>query len=212
MHRLGHLVIATVAAAVFMAALTSFASARNLSSSSSTLRATWARLSFTDPIFGTSVVCPLTLEGSLHARTFVKGNYNLIGSITRAIFGAPVQCTGGEFIALTATLPWNIRYQSFTGNLPNITSFRTLVSGASFRQRTGTNECLFTSRETIAEHLSVRFNREAGGNLTSAEIGGEITSNEGCVFGSRVRLRLASGASAALTELGTAARIRLTLI
>jgi hypothetical protein len=214
MHRLGHLVVATIAAAILTVAVASSASARNFSASSATFRTAWARLSFTEPVFGFSVVCPLTLEGSLHARTFVKGTYNLIGSVTRAVFGTAAQCTGGEWTVLAEALPWNIRYQSFTGTLPNITSLRTLVSGAALRQHINAvnASCLFTSRETLSEHLTVRFNREAGGIFTSAELGGEITSNEGCVLGSRIRQRFSSGASAILTELGTTTRIRVTLI
>jgi hypothetical protein len=208
------LTVAVAAAAALMAALAGGASARNLSSSSSTLRATWARLTFQEPVFGFTVVCPLTLEGSLHARTFVKGNYNLIGHITRAVVGTPTQCTGGEATVLTESLPWNVRYESFTGTLPNITSLRVLVANASFRVHLNAVNatCLFTTRETLAEHGRGRFNREAGGAITSAEIGGEITSNEGCVLGSRVRGRFSSGASASITVLNSATRITLTLI
>jgi hypothetical protein len=211
--KLVRLTVALAAAAALMAAIAGSASARNLSSSSETLRATFARLTFSEPIFGFSVVCPVTLEGSLHTRTFVKGVYNLIGAITRAAVGAPANCTGGEATVLTETLPWNVRYQSFTGVLPNITSIRTLVSNASFRVHLSAVNatCLFTTRETVAEHGSGRFNREAGRALTSAELTGEITSNEGCVLGGRVRGRF-SGTTTTLTQLNSATRITLTLI
>jgi hypothetical protein len=207
---------AFIGAAIMMAAIVSSAPARNLSSSSETFRTTWSRLTFNEPIFGLSFgSCPLTLEGSLHARTFVKGNYNLIGSITRGIVGPRAQCSGNDMTILAESLPWNIRYQSFTSTLPDITSIRTLISGASFRVHIelASATCLFTTRETVAEHASGRFNRNtATGEFTSLELGGEITSNEGCVSGARLRLRLISGASATLTKEVSGPRITLTLI
>jgi hypothetical protein len=61
--------------------------------------------------------CRLTLEGSLHARTMAKVAGSLIGYITRVRTG---QCTVGTTL-LTETLPWHVRYESFSGTLPNIT-------------------------------------------------------------------------------------------
>jgi hypothetical protein len=212
--KLVRLTVALAAATALMAALAGSASARSLSTSSQTLRSTWARVSFREPIFGFTVVCPVTLEGSLHSRTIAKGVYNLIGYITRAAVGPSASCAGGEATILTTSLPWHVRYQGFTGTLPEIRTVRALVSGASFNVHSTSvgATCLFTTRETVAEHGLGTFNREAGGALTSAEINGEITSNEGCVFGSRVRGILSSGPSTSLTVLNSASRITVTLI
>jgi hypothetical protein len=190
------------------------ASARNLSVTTESVRATWERISFTEPSFGLSVVCGgLTLEGSLHARTFVKGSYNLVGNITRAIIAGP-GCAGGDVTVLSETLPWSLRYESFTGTLPDITSTRLLLAGAAFRIHNAPANitCLFTTRETVAEHARGTLNREAGGAIASVSISGTITSNEGCVLGERVRGRLSSGSSASATVLNSASRITLTLI
>jgi hypothetical protein len=211
MLRLSRLVIALVGATALMAAVVGSASARSLSTSNQNIRAVWNPLTFTEP-FGGSVRCPVTLEGSLHSRTIVKGIYNLIGYITRAAVGAPATCTGGEATILQETLPWHVRYNGFAGTLPNITRVLTLISGASFRVRVNASgaTCLF--RTTDAEHAAGIFTRNTTtGELTSAEVGGEITSTEGCAFGARVRGRL-SGTTTSLTLLGTTARITVTLI
>jgi hypothetical protein len=211
MSRIFLLRLALLSSAVMMACLSTSAAA-TFSSSSQTLRATWARLSFQDP-FGNTLVCPITLEGSFHNRTFVKGIYNLVGNITRALIGPREQCVGGEATILTETLPWNMRYQSFTGTLPNITSIRFLIANASIRWHSNAlgATCLFTSRETLAEHLSFTLSREAGGGLTSATTAGEITSNEACALGARVRERL-TGTSTSLTVLNSTTKITVTLI
>jgi hypothetical protein len=59
--------------------------------------------------------CRLTLEGSLHTRTMAKVAGALLGYITRV--------TAAECVAamLTETLPWHVRYEGFSGTLPNIT-------------------------------------------------------------------------------------------
>jgi hypothetical protein len=123
------LAVTVVATAAFVAS----ASAGKFSTSNQALRATWREIVFTDP-FGGSIRCPVTLEASLHARTFVKGTYNLIGHITRAFVGA---CSGGEATILMETLPWNIRYQSFEGRLPEITATNLLVAGSALRVHSG---------------------------------------------------------------------------
>jgi hypothetical protein len=202
-----------------MAALVGIAHARNLSTSSETLRATWAGFSLKEPIFGitASFACSLNLEGSLHGRTIAKSNYNLIGYITRAAFSPPTQCAGGEASVLAETLPWHIRYQSFAGTLPDIRSIAVLVSRASFRLRINGLpgvSCLFTTRETLAEHGLITFNRNTTTReLTSAEIRSEITSNEGCEpSGFRVRFILTAGPTANLTVLNSSGKITVTLI
>ena len=213
MTRARHLTTALLGAAILMTALTTSASARSFSTSSETFRVTWARLSFREPVFGFTLTCPLTLEGSLHGRTIAKGSYNLIGYVNKAVFGPAVQCSGGEATVLTESLPWHLRYESFSGALPNITGIRTLIAGASFRFHVTSAgaTCLFTTRETLAEHGRGIFNREAGGALSSAELSGEITSNEACVLGTRVRLILASGPGS-VTAQSSASRITITLI
>ncbi|HEX7289688.1 MAG TPA: hypothetical protein VF250_01065 [Conexibacter sp.] len=193
-----------------MALFVVVASARSLSTSSQQLRAVWNPLSFTEP-FGGSVSCSLTLEGSFHSRTLAKINYSLTGYITRAAVGT-AGCTGGEVAFLSETLPWHTRYFGFEGTLPNITRVLILISGAAFRIRNPNAVCLFTARENTTEHILGRLNRNTTtGALTSIEAGGEITSNEACAFGLRIRGVL-SGTSTSFTVLNSTERIFVRLI
>ncbi|HEX7290168.1 MAG TPA: hypothetical protein VF250_03485 [Conexibacter sp.] len=180
--------IAAVGATAVMALAIGSASARNFSISNQQIRAVWNPMNFIDP-FGVTVECPVTLEGSLHSRTIAKVSYALIGYITTARVSNE-RCVGGEATILNESLPWHVRYFGFVGTLPDITRILTLISGASFRVRTSAT-CLFTLRETTAEHGLGTFNRNTTtGQLTSVDVGGEITSNEACAFGLRVRGRL----------------------
>jgi hypothetical protein len=61
--------------------------------------------------------CKLTLEGSLHSRTIAKVAGSLIGHVTSVRTG---ECAPAVTI-LTETLPWHVRYQSFSGRLPDTT-------------------------------------------------------------------------------------------
>ncbi|HEX7289689.1 MAG TPA: hypothetical protein VF250_01070 [Conexibacter sp.] len=205
------LLCALIAATAAMALLAGGASARNISTSSQQLRAVWNPLIVTEP-GGASVRCPLTLEGSFHSSTLAKVNYSLTGYITSGSLGAPGSCTGGEGTLLTETLPWHTRYFGFTGTLPNISTISILVSGAAVRIRLPTGTCLFVARESTAEHILGTLNRNVTTQeLTSITAGGEITSNEACAFGLRIRARI-SGTSTSFTVLNTNNRITVRLI
>lgn len=208
MSKLSRWTLGMLGAAVMLAALASSASARNLSSSIDRFRVTWTLMTFTEPL-GASTRCPVTLEGSLHTRSFAKGNYNLIGSITAARVGDRVDCVGGEATVLRETLPWNVRYQSFEGTLPEIRRIRTLVAGASFRVRVGGGpECLFTSRETTTEHIAGVFIREVGTReLSAVEVRGEIRANNCLMITGRL-----TGTSNVPTVLNEVRHITVTLI
>ena len=211
MSKASRLILTLLSAAVIMAALTNTSTARNLSSSSGTIRATWGELVFREPL-GQTVKCAVTLEGSLHSRTIVKGNYNLIGNVTRAEL-VEGNCTNGTATIRRESLPWNVRYQGFEGTLPRISKIFLLVAGASFRARGGFGTCEFTTRETLTEHGRGTFVRNtATGALETVEVGGSITSNDNCgPFGERIRGTLSS-ASNTLTVLGASTPITVTLI
>lgn len=194
--------LAIAGAAVAMAALVSAAAARNLSTSSQTLRATFASIE----MGGEAGIarCALTLEGSFHERTTAKMAGRLVGFVTRATFGG---CSVGSATVLTETLPWHVRYLSFTGTLPNITSIRANIIGAGVRvlEPFGV-ACLVRSTET--EPTFVTFNREVGGVLTTATLGGAIRSGAECI-GATGRV---SGTSNSLTVLNSTTRITIRLI
>lgn len=200
--RVGKLAVCVFASTIALAALVGAASANRLSQSSGTWRATWASVEVSGG-FGTTGHCSLTLEGSVHSRTITKTAGALIGYITRASAGP---CGAGAATVLTATLPWHIRYASFSGTLPNISSTSTTIIGFAF-QFTETIfdglKCLLTSSPT--EPLWNTYNREAGGAFTSVGLGGTIETTCG------IRLTV-SGTSAPPTVLGGTTRITLTLI
>lgn len=141
-----------LAAALLLAAGAHSAFARNMSVSNQNIRAVWSSLEFVEPV-SLVIRCPVTLEGSFHARTIVKSARSLIGLITRAI-AQPERCFNGLIIPFNGTetyngrtsvqsLPWPITYEGFTGTLPNIQNMYLLLN----RFRFG----LFIERLCIAE-------------------------------------------------------------
>jgi hypothetical protein len=200
--RLYKVLLAALGATVLLSALVSTASARSFSTTSQGLRSTFREVRFRLPFFTTS--CQVTLEGTLHSRTIAKVAGALIGYITRAELGP---CSAGTATILRETLPWHVRYLGFTGTLPTITSLRTNVIDASFRIREPFSiTCL--ARSTAAQPSVGTFNREAGGALTTAEIGGTITTGPECFEEPGVF----SSDRGPVTVLGGTARITVTLI
>jgi hypothetical protein len=173
--KLYKLLLAVVGATVLFGALATTASARSLSTTATSITATFASAEFTG-LFGTTR-CALTLEGTQHSRTIAKSPGSLIGFITRARLGA---CANGAATLLTETLPWHVQYGSFAGTLPRITSFTTNVVGSAFRVReTGGITCLV--RSTAGEPSRGIYNRNTTtGAITSATLGGSIRSGGEC--------------------------------
>lgn len=122
--------------------IVSSAFANRLSMSNRNIRATWERLNFKDAGHIVDVSCDVTIEGSFHTSTITKTRGALIGYITRA--PQPQNCEGGEATILQASLPWHIRYDSFTGALPGFTGVRIQLVLASFNFNMGFT-CLYRS-------------------------------------------------------------------
>jgi hypothetical protein len=129
------LALSAVAASILIAAVTSTASARNLSVSNRNIRITWASLRLEA---GSGVLCPITLEGSFRSMTIAKVARNLIGAVTQGIVNQTA-CTRGIIatfngleiyngVTKSNTLPWHLTYESFVGALPNIRAVRVLLS------------------------------------------------------------------------------------
>jgi hypothetical protein len=203
MSRCKHLAAATTAALI-LGALVGTASAAHLSSSTSNFRIVWTSLELES---GVTVRCPVTIEGSIHSRTFVKTANALIGYITKAIF-SEASCVGGKARALTENFPWHIPYSSFSGNLPTIAKVRFNLIGmrllvlATF-PIIGEVSCLYTSE--TGHPATLELNRETGGGITSTTAGGRINGTGVCPEGS---LR----GSGATTTLGTSLVASITLI
>jgi hypothetical protein len=192
--------LSAVGATLLLGALVTTASAGRLSSSSQTFRAPFAMARFSGG-FGTAI-CNLTFEGSFHSRTIAKTAASLIGYVTRAAIGG---CETGSATVLTATLPWHIRYGSFTGTLPNITAIATNIVGFAIQIREPVFgiTCLGTS--TTTEPLTANFVREEGGALRFIRLGGRFETNcggEGAI----------EAQSTNVTVLGGATRVTVTLI
>jgi len=105
------------------------ASARNLSTSSQNIRATWSRLEFTSTFGMFTIRCQVTLEGSFHAGTIPKVARSLIGAITRAL-AKEESCTSGRVHPKIP--PWHLTYEGFTGTLPNMSGIFLLLSRFTF--------------------------------------------------------------------------------
>ncbi|HKG02634.1 MAG TPA: hypothetical protein VKB03_05600 [Conexibacter sp.] len=114
MHTNSKALMVGLAAAMLMAFAVGSASARNFSTSNQQIRSTFRSIEFSAEGLGTDR-CDLTLEGSFHGRTMAKVPNSLIGYITRV---STANCTLTTSIL---SLPWHMRYVSFTGTLPNIT-------------------------------------------------------------------------------------------
>lgn len=166
--KLCKLLLAVVGATVLLGALVSTASANHLSSSTQTFRGTWARAEFIGG-FGT-VSCSLTLEGSLHSRTISKTAGLLMGAVTRASVGP---CSAGSATILQASLPWHVRYASFAGTLPTISSITTNVIGSAFQIREPTFGITCLSTSTAESPSTGTYNLNSG-SVTSVTLGGSI--------------------------------------
>jgi hypothetical protein len=175
------------------------ASARSFSLSSQTWRATFRELRFSG--FGTTI-CPITMEGSFHSRTVAKVIGSLIGYVTGAAMGT---CQQGSATIDQTSLAWHSRYFAFIGTLPSISSVKVNVVGARIRVREPVFGITCTYTFTSERPLSLTYNREAGGALTTLSLLGRAPTD----CGSEGTLE---GTSTTLTVLNSASRITVTLI
>jgi hypothetical protein len=142
------------------------ASANRLSVSNQRFRAVWANLEMANNVTSEIVRCPVTLEGSFHSSTMAKVVHGLVGYVSRASVGNAV-CTGGHVTVNQETLPWHLRYESFTGSLPSISQIRTSLTRASFIVETESNICKVT---TSAESPIVIILELFGSTVTTVRI------------------------------------------
>jgi len=174
--KIGKLLLATVGATVLLGALISTASARNFSVSNQSISGMWSSVEFNLP--SGAVRCHVTLEGSLHSRTFAKVLGSLMGYITKAILGPCV--SPGTATILTETLPWHVSYSGFRGTLPNIDSIIVHVTGASFRVNNGRENCL--ARSEAGRPAIGQFHRNTVSHeITEASISGRLPTGIECL-------------------------------
>ncbi len=216
------LAAAAVAAGLLLSALATSSLANRLSVENRNIRAVWRELTLRNKPgrqeFG-PITCAVTMEGSFHERTFPKTAELLIGVITRAIAGHPCEGGGEEWAIHNGTetvlrgipatsLPWPMRYVSFTGTLPFITTVTVNVTGIVV---TATGLCL----ETFGEAAEVRpwvFRIGAGGAVNTFEPAETHLIRPAEAFPFCTEMAKLAGASGAVTQLGTTTQIAMRLI
>lgn len=214
------LLLATLGAMTLLCVAAGTASARSFSISNQTWRAIFypflpeearrepeqgEQIEITDESGTTIYRCRLTLEGSFHARSIAKVAETLIGYVNRAALG---ECEFLDTRVLRETLPWHVRYRSFSGALPNIVGFTTAIVGFAMSIREPSSRvCL--GRSTATEPFILRWEREAGGRLSEASASGSITTSAACPF---TPIRLAFGGRTVRGVTGWPTTPSLTLI
>jgi hypothetical protein len=164
-----------------------------------------------------ATTCPVTLEGSFHARTMRKVLITLIGYVTSASM-PEAACRVGEVEwpvrarLLTETLPWHIRYNGFTGTLPAITAMKVQLQNVSIFVHENTVvewSCLY--RTTAASPMQYLLNRERGGAITEV-IQEPARATAPWVTGFLCGETLTYEGNPSLTQSGIGNRVTLTLI
>lgn len=179
-NRLRTLLIA-LATGVTLAAAAGATPGANLSFSNRSFRIVFQPIEFIVPGLGT-VTCHATWEGAFHSTSIAKVLGNLIGYVTRAFIHRPLPLCGGGFawilngseeievlrVIPATTLPWHIRYRSFSGTLPNITAITVDIVDLAFMTRIFETLCLYKS--TAASPARVIFTVNAEGQVTVGKI------------------------------------------
>ena len=206
-HRIGGACTALVAALGLALAVGS-ASANRLSYSNQAFRIIWTSLTFSEAGGNFPIRCPVTLEGSFSSATMNKTREAVVGSITNAAVNN-AGCTEGQATILTETLPWQVRFESFTGTLPNITGVRHYLIGAAFQVEPGLGiRCLARSSERFP--AAGNATREAGGNITTLEPDSSLAipvTGTACP-----EAGIFSGSGEVFVQGSTTTRVRLSLI
>jgi hypothetical protein len=172
------LLVAMIATTSLWVAIGS-ASARRLESSNGSIQVVWSPLQFGAPEIGQSISCPVTIAGSFHSRTISKVSGALVGYVNRATVNS-AGCSEGSSRVLVETLPWHIRYNSFSGTLPSITGITFTLVGIRFSHTNneGTS-CLIGT--TAASPGWARSNLSAG-RITGLQVLEEHTIPLGGAF------------------------------
>lgn len=213
MRNRGYLVLAAALAISVMGIGASTAAATRLRilNSSRGIRMVWTEFEVEGA--GSTVRCPLTMEGTFHQETFVKRAGTLIASITRAAL-ATERCTGGRGRILTESLPWNLTYESFAGTLPQIEEIAVDLIGAEIAfQPEGSVLCLMQSTTTKPVgglfHFFASIARKIGHFTLGLSFGIPLTGSGGlCAFGGEGHV----AGTASVTVLGETAGIEFALI
>jgi len=196
--KLGKLLLTVVGATVLLGALVSSASARNFSLSEQSGTALWRSLRFAGGF--ETIECEVRISGSFHTRTMTKTVGSLVGYVTE---GTILRCSRGSATINRGSLPWHIRYRSFTGTLPNITGVSATTTGVEYTIR----EPIFGVTCTVRRETSSTIGSFtiSGGTITRSDTSG--SSPCGSFTGT-----LSGGETNVTTTLTGTTRITITLI
>jgi hypothetical protein len=202
------LVVVALCASALVLVAVGTASANRLSFTNTGIRIVWPEMAFVGEgaSGGFTVRCPVTLEGTLHSGTITKVTNLLIGHITRAAIG---ECEGGRVRLLMETLPWHIRYESFSGTLPRITGISLTNVGMSWLVEPVPGiSCLYraTSEQPARGEMALGLEGEINGYRWSAGariplVGGLLCPSVSWMTG-----------NGTVTLLGTSQKVRARLI
>jgi hypothetical protein len=172
MQRHTKLVMGALIAALMLSAAVTTASARRFEFSNQRFLAIWEGV---EPLIfgagGQTIRCDATIEGSFHSRTISKVCGQLVGYVTEARIAHPCEIgdawfqNGIEEIpgeGRTNTLPWHIRFESFTGVLPRITGIRLQVINMAWLLHNELWNCLYKSTAAKPAFGILRVNEVTG--------------------------------------------------
>jgi len=201
------LLIAAIAATAILGLTISAASARNLEITNWTngFRIAWNPLRF--EAGGRTAECPVTLEGFFERHTFAKLTTERVGKVTEAAVGT---CTRNTATLLRETLPWEVRYSSFTGTLPNITSVTLRFIGLSWQESLEGVTCLArTETSRPARGIATVSGTSITGFRADETAGIETAGGFFCTIAAPAHF---GGAASSITSRGRPERIEIRLI
>jgi hypothetical protein len=219
--------LTALAAAALLSSLVATASAGRFSVSSRLFRIVWSSLVFepkpSDPNQIGQITCEVTMEGSFHANTITKTLGTLIGYVTRAKVAHPCSGNRAEYWFHNATeeiletspgsLPWHVRYRTFTGFLPTPTGVEIQIAGIQLTaEYRGLTSCLASYGSSGEEEGRTMLTLGRGGQVERAEpTTGFLIRRQGsrleCPFLTRMR-----GTSNEITPWERVSRLSITLI
>jgi hypothetical protein len=165
MQKRTRIILGALITALALSAAVGTANARRFALSESHFLSHFRELTFQNSNGSLRVICPVSIEGSFHSRTFEKVARSLIGYISEA--RVQRRCTGGEAWIQSSqergageaeSLPWHILYERFIGNLPSITGIELTLDNALFLLMLGATRCVY--RSSTSSPMRGIINRE----------------------------------------------------
>jgi len=167
LHR-SRLILTALAASALLALAVGDASAGRFSTNEKNFELIWdnalankTKIELIDTTAGINIQCKLTLLGHFTNSTIIKATGLTQGAINH---GTLNECEGGSATLRVETFPWNQRFRSFTGSLPNIRSITNSLLGARFRFESAGTAC-----ETATEANHPALGIIEGGLETTGE-------------------------------------------